>query len=130
MRKALHIRVVVASVFLGAVLWAAGAESAQFTLLWSDNSSNETGFEIEKRLGTTGAFTPPTTLPLTTTTYVDLSVVGGNVYCYRVRAVNASGPSAYTNEACATAADVTVNITATTATATEAGLVPGRFTVT
>jgi fibronectin type 3 domain-containing protein len=74
------------------------------TLNWTDNSSNETTFNIERRLGTAGAWSEIATVGAGVTTYRDTAVVPGTVYNYRVRAVNNTGPSSYSNIASATAA--------------------------
>jgi len=55
-------------------------------LIWDDNSSNETGFEIERALGQ-GAFANITTTAANETTFSDSGLVAGTQYRYRVRAV-------------------------------------------
>ncbi|HTE18409.1 MAG TPA: SBBP repeat-containing protein, partial [Armatimonadota bacterium] len=56
------------------------------TLTFTDTSTDETGFRVEKSTnGTT--FTTLTTLSPNTTTYVDTAVEVGRTYSYRVRAV-------------------------------------------
>jgi fibronectin type 3 domain-containing protein len=78
---------------------------AQLTLTWQDNSNNEVDFAIERNTGTNGAYTKITSVVANVTSYpVDSSVTRGVNYCYRVRAVNSAGASAYTNEACRTVA--------------------------
>ncbi|MEP7188932.1 MAG: right-handed parallel beta-helix repeat-containing protein [Roseiflexaceae bacterium] len=76
---------------------------AQIDLAWADTASNETGFKIERRMGTSGV-------------YVQIAVVGTNAvafsdrfglkpttqYFYRVRATNVKGDSGYSNETSAT----------------------------
>ena len=104
---------------------------AAINLTWNDNSNNETGFRIERKTGTTGTFAQIATTAANVAFYADTTVVTGTTYCYRVRANNGAGNSAYTNEACAAAPSLsTVTIAATTATAREAGPTVGRFTVT
>ena len=67
-------------------------------LAWVDNSADETGFVIER--GTDGVtFSLLANVPADTTSYVDLAVLGGYTYTYRVAAVNANGTSAYSNTA-------------------------------
>ncbi len=72
----------------------------QVLLRWTDNATNETGFQIYRRTST-GAWTLLTTAPAFTgtgiVTYTDTSVVTGNTYLYEVRAVNAGGTSTYSN---------------------------------
>jgi hypothetical protein len=77
------------------------AGAAQLTLNWADNSSDETGFRIERKIGT-GAYTQIATVAGNATSYVDTTVTAGTTYCYQVRAYNAVGDSAPSNEACGT----------------------------
>ncbi len=90
--------------------------AADIDLLWLDKSSNETGFELERsRVGVTG-FVKIATLPTNTTFYTDKVTTNGQ-FCYRIRAVNATGASAYSNESCQT-----VSVITTMATAARQGL--------
>lgn len=67
------------------------------TLTWTDNSNNESGFEIE-RAPKGGAFLKIGSVGANVTTYVDTATKGGETYSYRVRAFNGSGFSlTYTN---------------------------------
>lgn len=66
----------------------------QVNLTWTDNSSTETGFEIERSTGG-GAFTNIATVSAGVTAYRDVSVAGNTTYQYRVRAVNQAGASTY-----------------------------------
>jgi hypothetical protein len=68
-----------------------------------DNSSNEDGFRIERRTGTTQTFSEIAILGTNVTSYNDSGLVDGETYCYRVLAFNAAGSSAYSNEECAAA---------------------------
>lgn len=107
---------------------AAFAQAAQLTLTWSDNSSNETGFEVERATATTGPFTRVTTVGSNATTYTDTSVQTNTRYYYRVRAYNAAGVSQFTDVADAIAPTTTtepVPPTKTDQTITFAPL-PGR----
>jgi fibronectin type III domain protein len=68
-------------------------------LSWTDNSSNETGFKIERKLGVSGSYAQIDTAGAGATTYADNSSKTANrPYIYRVRATNGSGDSAYSNE--------------------------------
>ena len=73
------------------------------TLTWVDNSSDETGFEIERCSGsgcTDFAYigiTPGNNI----NSYNDVGLAENTAYSYRVRAVNAAGASGYTNVASA-----------------------------
>ena len=76
------------------------------TLTWTDTATNETAVQVERKLGPVGSASPWAlliTLPGTTLTqYVDLAVVEGVDYCYRVRYENVGGVSPYSNTACRT----------------------------
>jgi hypothetical protein len=82
-------------------LQAALAALPRLQLTWADNSTDESGFIVERKIGQTGAYVHLATLPPNTGTYVDTGVEEGVTYCYRVKAFNAAGPSDYTIEACA-----------------------------
>ncbi len=68
----------------------------QVDLLWTDNSTNETGFRIERAVGA-GAFAALTTTLPNVTGYSDTTVTPGTPYSYRVFAVNAFGDSSPSN---------------------------------
>ncbi|MEC4675681.1 MAG: S8 family serine peptidase [Nitrospirota bacterium] len=83
-------------------LTASAASSAgQINLAWTDNSTNETGFSIERKTGA-GSFAEIATVGANATTYSNTGLAEQTTYTYRVRAYNASGDSAYSNEASAT----------------------------
>ena len=64
-------------------------------LTWSDNSSNETVFRIERRR--TGSYELVTTVAAGTTAFVDSDVLPQTLYSYRVRAQNGAGASAFSD---------------------------------
>lgn len=68
------------------------------SLAWTDNSSTESGFEIERAPGG-GAFAPLASVATDVTTYDDPTVQGSSPYEYRVRACNSLGCSAWSNVA-------------------------------
>lgn len=70
-------------------------------LSWTDASSNETGFVIERKTGT-DPFSPVATAAANATTYTDGSLAERTTYVYRVKARNSVGDSGYSNEAAAT----------------------------
>jgi hypothetical protein len=83
---------------------AANAVSVvQVQLSWTDASSDERHFEVERSTtGSGGPYTPLVTLPANTTSYDDGDVQANTPYCYRVRATNLTGPSGWDGPACAT----------------------------
>ena len=70
------------------------------TLTWLDNSSNETGFTIE-RSAAGGTFTQIGSTAANVLTYTDTGLAPGS-YSYRVRASNEIGNSTFSNVASAT----------------------------
>jgi hypothetical protein len=77
------------------------SSTTQVTLTWTDNSSNETGFLVERGLSTT-TFSQIGSVGSSTTTYTDKTVSAGTTYYYRIRATNTGGNSTYSNTATAT----------------------------
>ena len=83
--------------------------NGQIDLGWTDNSANETGFEIQRCAGTIATtcggatgFGFVTTTGADATTYSDGPLGVGESYTYRVRAFNGAGFSATSNVATAT----------------------------
>src|SRR5207302_181452 len=71
-------------------LTATDVNANRIKLYWTDNSSDETGFKIERAVGN-GAFVQIATVRANVTSYTDKRLTGGTTYTYRVRATNASG---------------------------------------
>ncbi|MDP2207555.1 MAG: LamG-like jellyroll fold domain-containing protein [Bacteroidota bacterium] len=72
----------------------------QINLSWTDNSSNETTFELERSTtGSSGPFSLIATLSPNTISYNNTGLTALTEYWYRVRAVNPGGNSAYSNVA-------------------------------
>lgn len=70
----------------------------QVNLTWVDNSTNEVGFKIERKLST-GSYSVIYTAAANSTSYSDTSVSAGQTYIYRVNSYNTTGNSVnYTNE--------------------------------
>ncbi|MEZ5993503.1 MAG: right-handed parallel beta-helix repeat-containing protein [Planctomycetota bacterium] len=74
---------------------ATGALGAD--LSWTDNSSNETGFRIERKPAG-GSYATITTTGSNTTTFGDSGLTNGQDYTYRVIAANTAGDSSPSNE--------------------------------
>jgi plastocyanin len=81
-------------------LRAAGLSTSEIQLNWNDNSNNETGFKIERK-GLTGAYQEIATAGAGATSFVAGGLDPATAYTFRVRATNAAGNSAYSNEATA-----------------------------
>ncbi|WP_173855529.1 FISUMP domain-containing protein [Flavobacterium sp. 7E] len=74
------------------------SENAQITLTWTDNSTNETEFKIERKTGTE-VFSIIGTTKVDVTNYIDTNIINGISYTYRVYAYNSAGNSpTYSNE--------------------------------
>jgi hypothetical protein len=82
---------------------APGSASAALQIGWTDNASNEDGFQLERKTGPTGTFGLLLQLGPNSVSHTDSTVAAGTTYCYRVRAFNTAGNSAYSNEGCAVA---------------------------
>ena len=68
-------------------------------LSWQDNSSNESGFLVQKRQG---SIFSNFSVGANQTSYTDTSASQNNSYCYSVSATNGSGSSTFTSEQCTT----------------------------
>jgi fibronectin type 3 domain-containing protein len=68
----------------------------QIKLTWSDTSSSETGFKLERKTG--GNFVPLAVVSAGAITYTDTGLVPHSTYLYRVRSTNGGGDSAPSNE--------------------------------
>jgi hypothetical protein len=87
-------------------LTATAASDSQIDLAWTDNATNETGFNIERKLGSGGTYSQIATVAANATSYSDMDLAAGTEYYYQVQATNAAGNSAYSNEASATSLQV------------------------
>jgi hypothetical protein len=75
--------------------------TTQLKLAWTDNSSNETGFKIERSPDNV-TFTEIDTVTTNVVTYDNTGLTAGTTYYYRVRATNSSGDSSYSSVASGT----------------------------
>ena len=84
-------------------LVATAISATRIDLSWSDNSSNETGFDIERCQGAgCDTFANIAQAAAGATSYSDTGRASGTTYRYRVRAFNAGGQSGYSDPATAT----------------------------
>ncbi len=116
---------------LGAIVSPTTSHATQLTLTWTDNSTNEDGFSIERKIGPTGTFAQIATIGANATSYIDSTVASATTYCYRLLAFNVAGNSAYSSEACGTPSQtfglavVEAGMGSGTVTSTPAGITCG-----
>ncbi|QKJ19370.1 multicopper oxidase domain-containing protein [Microbacterium hominis] len=71
------------------------------SLTWRDNATNESGFEVQRSSDNGATFSQVGVAPARTSTgsvtFVDTTPAGSTSYVYRVRAVNVTGASAFSN---------------------------------
>lgn len=92
------------------------ASTTQINLTWTDNSTNETGFKIERKTGT-GTYAVVGTTATDVTTFSDTGLTPATTYTYRVYSYNAGGNSpTYSNELIITSQYVIPNTTIGTQT--------------
>jgi hypothetical protein len=78
------------------------ASASAVDLAWEDNAVDEQGFEIARStFGAAGPYYTRAVLGPGAETYRDGGLEAETEYCYRVRAVNVAGISAFTEAACA-----------------------------
>ena len=77
--------------------------SSQINLSWTDNSTDESGFSIERKTGASGTYAVIGSVGSNVTTYSSKNLIQTTTYYYRVRAKSGSTYSAYTEEVSATA---------------------------
>ena len=83
-------------------LLATAVSSSQIDLVWTDNSNNESGFEIERCAGSCDTFTINQE---NATNHSDTGLAASTEHTYRVRAYNSADSSQYSLPAVATTLD-------------------------
>lgn len=78
------------SLFAPSSPFAEVVSPTQIRLTWSDESANETGFEIERAIGS-GPSVLRAVVPADATSFTDTVLEAGTEYCYRLRAVQRVG---------------------------------------
>ena len=79
-------------------LTATAVSYNKISLSWTDNSNNETGFEIWRSTSPSDGFNTVGTAPANATTYTDSGLVAATRYYYRIRAIGQYGESAFDND--------------------------------
>ncbi|MEM8929764.1 MAG: fibronectin type III domain-containing protein [Acidobacteriota bacterium] len=82
-------------------LSANAGSSGQINLSWVDNSTNESSFQIERRIGG-GSFSQIASVGANVRNYTDGTAPSGTLATYQVRASNSAGNSDFSNSASAT----------------------------
>lgn len=82
-------------------LTATAGSSSSISLVWTENSSTETGFKVERSLDGSN-FSALATLGINAVNYTDNGLTAGTKYYYRVMAFNTYGNSSPSNIASAT----------------------------
>lgn len=103
-RQCLLVFIAAALLLFGVAILAIAqqAEAATATLTWQDNSTNEDGFHVQRKINACLSPDPWTELAhvaANAVQYVDSTIVEGNQYCFRVNAYNTAGESAWSNTA-------------------------------
>ena len=73
------------------------SSSTELTLSWTDGSTNESSFKIERSLNGVSSWTQIATVSANVITYSDTGLASQTKYYYRARAYNAAGNSDYSN---------------------------------
>jgi hypothetical protein len=81
---------------------ASATSSSIIHVTWSDNSSNEDGFQVQRSNSASSGFAQVGTTGAGTTSYDDGGLAAAATYYYRVRATNGAGSSGWSNVANAT----------------------------
>src|SRR5207253_1829149 len=84
------------------ILSATGMSSSQISLHWQDNSSNETGFKVQRASGSSGPWSLVATLGAGATTWSDTGISPSTTCFYEVCAYNSKGNSSMAGPVSAT----------------------------
>src|SRR5215471_16239859 len=83
-------------------LSATAASTTEIDLRWQDNSSNESGFKIQRGTSASGPWTQIATVGAGVTSYNNTGLSAGTTYYYEVCAYNSKGSSAWAGPSSAT----------------------------
>jgi hypothetical protein len=83
-------------------LLAAGTSTPEVDMTWTDNSSDETSFEVRRKGPQDADFWPIGNVPQNVTGFTDTGVTSDQQYCYQVVASNGNGASEPSASSCAT----------------------------
>lgn len=74
----------------------------RITLTWTDNSTDETGFELTRSATSNGTYVPVGTVAANITSFTDSGLTASTAYYYKLRTISNSGESTYIGPATAT----------------------------
>jgi hypothetical protein len=80
-----------------------GTSTGQVRLTWTDNSSTETRYVLERRPTSSSTWRVVAILSTNTISYTDTGLTSGTNYTYRLAAINSGGSSAFSNTTSANA---------------------------
>jgi len=80
------------------LLASAGTVGNSVAVTWTDNATNETGYELYRSNNDNTHYLLLKTLPANTASYTDTALFAHAIYYYKVRATGVGGKSAYGNE--------------------------------
>ena len=72
--------------------------ASSVTLHWTDNATNEDGYQVYRSSNNNSSYLPLASLPANAVSYADTGLFANAVYYYQVRAVNQGGSSGFSNE--------------------------------
>jgi hypothetical protein len=90
-------------------LTATVASASQINLSWTDNTTYETNYYVERATASGGPYTQVGSLGANVTGYSDTGLTAGTTYYYRVRAYDGTNYSVYSNTANATIITITAS---------------------
>ena len=105
-------------------LTATAVSSSQINLSWTDSSTNEDGFKIERKTGS-GSYALIATVTAGTISYSNTGLASSTTYTYHVYAYNSGGNSGYSNEVSATT--LTLDLTPPTPNPSTWATAPSKY---
>jgi hypothetical protein len=109
-------------------LFATAISASEIDLSWTDNSSNETGFTIQRGPTTSGPWSQIATVGGNVTSYKNTGLNASTAYYYRVCAYNSNGSSSFAGPATATTAPACTDTVTSSVSPTGAGTSTGGGT--
>lgn len=106
-------------------LAATSVSSSQINLTWTDNSTIEKGFNIERAMSSGGPWSQIASVSTDVTSYQNTGLSEFTTYYYRVSSFNSTGMSSYSNVVSATTSiSTTIPTTTTTVSTTTTTIQP------